>query len=518
MPRDHTFKVLIAEDEPIILEHIAEKIEQIDPSFQVIATAMNGEDALELVKTYQPDVLFTDVKMPLMDGIELTRQVKKLFPEVHIVILSGFDNFSFAQQALKLGVFDYLLKPMTGESLQDTLDEIKIKLEQRNMIQERNIITQDLNGLGPSLSVPSTLENSKLMLYLICLGNLNRHAMNEIDVHHINRIWDMVEWTKFINEHLASAAKWWVIDDKSCNVKFLIMTWNPHEATTNRTIEIQNGITAFIQYGIPVTLCTHNEPVRFSDLWETAQELRKSLNKGLIPCQSSIILTHDTEPLQRRISHLDPVTTSTMERFVEQRKFDPLIQELSRLFEVWKPQKFTQDLLERSLIQLARLLFEPQDDQPKQTMVAIESGIYHIVAAAKDIDELYQDVLRLLIHHLPTQRKLDSAEELYTMLEDYIRLNFTKAINVDHLAHKFQFNASYIIRVFKKYKGIPPLQYLISLRIQEAKRLIEHNPDMDFKDISEIIGYTDQHYFSRVFRNWTGLNPSEYWDSIHKKG
>lgn len=519
MPRDHAFKVLVAEDEPIILAHIVEKIEQTDPCFQVFATAMNGEDALELVKTHRPDVLFTDVQMPLMDGIELTRQVKKLLPEVHIVILSGFDNFTYAQQALKLGVFDYLLKPMTKESLQDTLDDIKVKLEQRNMIQERNIITQDLNGLQPSLSVPSDLEGSKFMLYLICLGNLYKHAMDELDVQHINRIWGMVEWTQLMNEHLESTGKWWVIDDKSCNVKFLIMTWHhqPHESTTKKTIEIQNRITAYIQHAIPVTLCTHHEPVRFGDLWGTAQGLRKSLDKGLIPCQSSIILTHDTDPMQRRISHLDPTTTSALEKFVRQRKFDPLLLELSRLFEGWKLQPYTQDELERTLIQLARLLFEPLDDQPKRTMSAIESGIYRIVATANHTDELYQDVLQLFSDHLPMPKKLDSAEELYTMLEEYIRLNFTKAINVDHLAHKFQFNASYIIRVFKKYRGIPPLQYLISLRIQEAKRLIEQKPEMDFKDISEIIGYTDQHYFSRVFRNWTGMNPSEYRDSVHKK-
>ncbi|WP_193726655.1 response regulator transcription factor [Paenibacillus guangzhouensis] len=518
MLRPNAYTVVVAEDEQIILEHIVEKVERTDPGFQVIATAMNGEDALELVKRHQPDILFTDVKMPLMDGIELTRHVKKLYPETHIVILSGYDNFTYARQALKLGVMDYLLKPMTGESLQDTLDEIKSKLDQRNQVQERNILTQDLNGLQSSRFVPASLENGTYMLYLVCLGNLYRYAADDIDAQYINKLWGLVDWAPFMATQLEPQGKWWVIDDKRYNVKFLITTSEhlPRGSAVHRATGIQDQITAYMEQAIPVTLCTHHEPVPLRALWETAQGLRRSLDKGLIPCQSSIILLHDTDSTPNRTIPLAPITVNAIEMYVKQRKFDLLRLELSRLFEEWKQHPHTQHALEKTLIQLTRLLFEALDDPSRQTVSAIESGIYHIAATAKYTDALYENMLRLIIRHLPVHKKTDSAEELYILLEEYIRLHFTEAINVEHLADKFQFNPSYIIRVFKKYKGVPPLQYLISLRIQEAKRLIEAKPSMDFKDISEIIGYTDQHYFSRVFRNVTGMTPSEYRDSIRK--
>ncbi|GIO29632.1 MULTISPECIES: response regulator [Paenibacillus] len=517
MHRDHSFKILIAEDEKIILEHIVEKIEQTAPFFEVVATAMNGEDALELVKCHRPDVLFTDVKMPLMDGIELTRQVKMLYPDIHIVILSGYDNFAYAQQALRLGVSDYLLKPMTRESLQDTLDEIRLKLEQRNRIHERNIITQDLNGLQPSISPPLSLQSNRFMLYLICLGNLCRYVMDDIDAQNTNKIWSMVQWDQMM-DRLESTAKWWVIDDKNYNVKFLIMTTKEKDMNSPKNIanEIQSEIRCFIQQSCSVTLSTHMDSVSLNDLWETAQTLRKSLDKGLIPCQSTIIRQEEKKLKQEHFSPLDPVTASSIEKFVKQGKFEPLTSEIARLLEEWSLENYTQHELERSLIELARLLFD-RLDVSKPNSAEIESGIYRIVATARHADDLNQNMLSLLTSCLPAPKKPDSSEELYIKLKEYIRLNFTKAINVDHLAHTFQFNASYIIRVFKKYHGMPPLQYLISLRIQEAKRMIEEKPEMDFKDISEIIGYTDQHYFSRVFRNWTGMNPSEYRDFVHKK-
>ncbi|PUA36876.1 hypothetical protein C8Z91_22990 [Paenibacillus elgii] len=513
MPSGYTFKVLVAEDEQTILEHIVEKIGYTDPSFHVIATATNGEDALKLVEQHRPDVLFTDVKMPLMDGIELIRLVKKLFPEIHVVILSGFDNFNFAQQALKLGVSDYLLKPIISENLRDTLHEIKGKLEQRNMVLERTIITQDLNGIHPVHSDHSALQNEMFVLHLICLGNLYRYAANELDTHSLSKIRGMLEWSQLLHDEHWSTTKWWIIDEKNDNVKFHIMTTNPNqsESTVNMTLEIQKGISRFMKDAFSVTLCTHLTPVPFGELWEMSQSLRKCLGKFLVPCQSSIITSGDLPQHQDINSYLDQVTLNAIQMLVKQRKFDQLVQELARLFEGWKQNNLTQETLERALVQIVRFIFVHLEEH-NQTAVEIEARIYSIVATTKHIDTLYQDILQLIGEHLPVHQKLDSAKELYMRLEEYIRLNFTKPINVEYLANKFQFNASYISRVFKKYQGVPPLQHLISMRIQEAKRLIKEKPELDFKDISEIIGFNNQHYFSKVFRSRVGLNPSEYRD------
>ncbi|MWV43997.1 response regulator [Paenibacillus sp. HJL G12] len=514
MLKDHSFKILIAEDEKIILEHIVEKIDQARLGFEVVATAMNGEDALELVKHHKPDVLFTDVKMPLMDGIQLTHQVKKLYPDLHIVILSGYDNFEYAQQALRLGVSDYLLKPMTPEGLLGTLSEIKIELEQRNTQSERSIISQFLNGHQPINSNSLVLQNSKFMLYLICIGNLYRHIMDDIDVRNINKMWDMVHWNQLMNS-LEPVAKWWVLDDKNCNVKILVTATNnnDYDSLANAANEIQNILGCYIHTS-PITLSTHLTPVHLGDLWKISQKLSTSLEKGLVPGKSTIIRLEDPKQ-QEPMSPLDPVAASTIEKFARQGKFGPLTLELSRLFEEWKSPTYTQLALEKRYVQLARLLSDHLDN-PRLDAAVMESEIHRILATASHLADISQNMLKLFTDYLPVSKKLDSAGELYVKLEEYIRLHFTQAINVDHLAHTFQFNASYIIRVFKKYHGIPPLQYLISLRINEAKRLIKEKPEMDIKDISEIIGYTDQHYFSRVFRSWTGMNPSEYRDSVKK--
>lgn len=92
----------------------------------------------------------------------------------------------------------------------------------------------------------------------------------------------------------------------------------------------------------------------------------------------------------------------------------------------------------------------------------------------------------------------------------FIRANFSKSINLEDISRKFNFNASYLTKIFRKHKGETPLKCLITYRIDEAKRLTQNQPDLDIKHIGEIVGYPDQAYFSRIFKNITGKSPTEY--------
>ncbi len=102
------YTVIVAEDEELLLNNLVHKIEKADPDFQVIATAQTGAQALSLVEQMSPDVVFTDIKMPVMDGIELLKQVKKESPETVVILLTAFEEFDLAREALRHGCDDYL--------------------------------------------------------------------------------------------------------------------------------------------------------------------------------------------------------------------------------------------------------------------------------------------------------------------------------------------------------------------------------------------------------------------------
>src|SRR5512143_3449694 len=130
------YKVFFVEDEIITREGIRDNVDWQASGFEFCGEATDGEMALPLLRTAQPDVLITDIKMPFMDGLQLSKIVRERMPWVKIIILSGHDEFEYARKAISLGVTDYLLKPVTVQSLQATLQRLSVQLDRERKEQD----------------------------------------------------------------------------------------------------------------------------------------------------------------------------------------------------------------------------------------------------------------------------------------------------------------------------------------------------------------------------------------------
>lgn len=129
MDTKRTYKYMVVEDEYLIRENIIKKINSLGLPLMLIGEASNGKDGLDLVESLQPHLLITDIKMPQMDGIEFARHLHTLHPSIKTIILSGYNDFTFAQQALRYGVKDFLLKPISLENLSECLQKLIIQLD-----------------------------------------------------------------------------------------------------------------------------------------------------------------------------------------------------------------------------------------------------------------------------------------------------------------------------------------------------------------------------------------------------
>ena len=127
-------KVFLVEDEAVIRDGLRDKIPWEQYGFRFVGEAADGEMALPMIRKTRPDVLITDIKMPFMDGLSLSKIVSEEFPKTKIVIISGYDDFEYARKAIEVGVDQYLLKPITRLTLKKTLLELKEKIEQ-DMVQ-----------------------------------------------------------------------------------------------------------------------------------------------------------------------------------------------------------------------------------------------------------------------------------------------------------------------------------------------------------------------------------------------
>ena len=128
-------KVFLIEDEIVIREALERMIPWKEYGFELVGKAKDGEIALPMIRKSKPDVLITDIKMPFMDGLTLSSIVKKEFPNIRIVIVSGYDDFEYARKAIAIGVDDYLLKPFSKDDIEEMLGKVKGKLDQERILR-----------------------------------------------------------------------------------------------------------------------------------------------------------------------------------------------------------------------------------------------------------------------------------------------------------------------------------------------------------------------------------------------
>lgn len=142
------YSVLVVDDEKLIAKNIAKLIERINPSFQVAAICTNGEDAIECIKSSDINVVFTDIRMPELDGLELARFIFEKYPYIECIIVSGYNDFEYAKSAIAYSVKNYLLKPINKEELEKCLSDIERRLN-ASFLNLESVTLQDKKGKKP---------------------------------------------------------------------------------------------------------------------------------------------------------------------------------------------------------------------------------------------------------------------------------------------------------------------------------------------------------------------------------
>ncbi len=215
---DKKYRVIIAEDERLIAKNIAKHIETENPNFKVVGIYSNGEDALEAVKEQPPAVVFTDISMPVMTGLELAAEIHSTMNNVRCVIITGYADFAYAKEALHYGVDDYLLKPLDTAELNKVLKRIELSLMSLNERQENDGNREQ--SLSPEEIV--TLVKDYIHSNYTEDIDLNSIAANlGFSSSYLTKIFNKVEQTtpsKFIRNYRMGIAKQ-LMDDKELTIQ-----------------------------------------------------------------------------------------------------------------------------------------------------------------------------------------------------------------------------------------------------------------------------------------------------------
>lgn len=552
------YTVLVAEDEFEVREAIVSGTDWSSLGFQVTDSAENGQEAWDLFAKGAPDLLLTDIRMPFMDGLQLAERVKHDYPGTRVVILSGYDEFEYAQRALKLSVDEYVLKPFSTADLANVLAKLRAVLDEE--AAEKRDVAQLREHYRRSL--PVLREN---FLATLMMRPLKRRELEEKSALYDIRLSGVSYQVSVVSMDAAgpkgqgqaadtpgsSTRKEQPPSTISEDQELLLF------ASLNIAEEIaaaRNLGRVFLHQGQVVLLTiaqeSDSQAVSAATL-AAAEEIRQAVERYLKLTVTIGIGVVIQEPAGLSYSYKDAVLAldyrvilggnrvisiaDVEQRHVEKVRFDELKeQSLVRCLKTG-----TADELKENVESLFQGLAEAPVSVKEYQLYLMEI-VTAVLRAAKDadadLDELFGDNMATLAE-LYRFRTLAEAKDwllgictrlmgsiavvrqsaLHNLVEEaiaYTRANYGDSeLSINKVCGQLHISAGYFSSIFKKETKMTFVAYLLQIRMEAAKELLR-STDLRALDIAEKVGYAEPNYFSFSFKKHVGMSPKEYRSSI----
>ncbi len=528
------WKVFLVEDESVIREGFRDNIPWEQYGFQFVGEAADGEMALPLIRKEKPDVLITDIKMPFMDGLSLSEIVREELPKTKIIIISGYDDFEYARQAIRIGVDQYLLKPVTRMALRNVLTELRGKLEKETEQDnyqdqyyeeareyEQFAVRRFFEGvLDGSLSVREIYEKaSALSMDLNASGyNLLLFTMHEKG--------DMVDRDQFMRTqeeifHYFLRNPHYILFRLNVNSYGILV--KGEEAELNGRIDgainhIQNVMTRsaakiswYIAVGSPVA--------RISALPECYREANHCFAYRFMLPQQNILSAVTLK------GYLESNDEKEMEN-VDFLRMDP---EIIREFLTNGEEKEIHDFVESYLKGIAKPLhsnmfrsyvvlnirfaavafLESIGAQQSEYQKDFESAVNGVREDEKDIFLYFVKVLEIAMRIRDQINDRQGSHMMHRVLA-YIDEHYSdEEFSLSVVAEQTEVSPNYLSAIFSQMMKMTFIEYVTQKRIEQAKKLLTRT-DKSSGEIAKEVGYKDAHYFSFVFKKVQGCSPREY--------
>jgi len=531
------YKLLIVEDEAEVRYGIRNNIDWRSMGFEVMAEAGNGREALDLIENTKPDVVITDITMPIMDGLELSCILRKEYPTIRTIILTGYDDFRFAQRAIKYGVSDYLLKPVLPDDLSKLMlrikDEIDAEIAEKEDIQKLRLYYQQsipiikdkfLTSLITARTDNDEIENKKASLELDLEGEGFAAAAASIDSESAGG-WDNdgndSELLKFAILNIAQE----IIRKHSMGEVFFhvnnlafILKFDKYDIESNYQSaytlleEIRQSVERYLK--VTITLGIGNICNSLQKINESYRTAVTALDYKLIMGGNRVIYIGDIEPQTTYNLVYDEIKERNLINSIKfgtkkdvSKAVEALFNEIGVCTASLKEcQLYLLEIL-ASIAKLSRSFQIDTDD-----IIKIDHNLFIEIFSLDNICDIRNRIEEICLNameRIQSNRKTNT-EKIMDQAKAYIEKNYRDYnLTIQKISNYLHISSSYFSMIFRKEAGETFLNYLIGIRIKAAKELMQ-DPDLKIFEIAERVGYPDLNYFSYFFKKNTGMSPREY--------
>ncbi len=495
-------KVLLVDDEPNVRQGIKMMIPWDDLDLEVVGEGNNGDDGLAKMFALSPDIVVTDVKMPGMTGIEMSEAAINAGFKGRIIILTGYSDFTYAKEAISLGVDNFILKPVDEDELIEALKNLRDKiLEQRkqDFRQEKGVeyINEQLTkGLlaGDEESIAAAAEAGyNFSVYeTAIISSVEKSAPDEKAA--------VISSVKKFFENCGNVDI--VSMDLNGMQAIVFKDWK-HAAIMEMLYRLNKSFNGAVYIAVGRSV---NSPAELSASYNSAYELYRDrflyMHYGVVT--ESVLSTAEIPD-----TDIDELT-SRIYAYIEINDTVKLEKALDEFTEYMRSRKFTTEKVKVSCITLvmnirARVIKNTSEKKNENLMGE------ELIEEIGNQDSLY-DIVKLLKSTFTEVTNSYFGQTTKSTMErvvQYIRSNYSRELRLEMLAGIFGYNSAYLGKVFHQYTGENFNNYLDEIRISEAKRLLSSD-EYKVYEVAEMVGYTNINYFHNKFKKYVGVSPLSY--------
>lgn len=495
------YRVIIVDDEPLCVRSLKTMIESCDNDFKVVDVAYDGKTGFEKITKQKPDLVFMDISMPMMDGLCVVEKLRQEGNDTHIVILSGYQEFDYAKKAIKLGVMDYLVKPMNPVHLAKFIADIKEQVE-REQRRKRVVTLEKLFSSGGKLPTDEQFDigYEKLCMAKICFNPFHFIRNNQF-VGEANKR-DMIVLQELCDKLLKNRMMYWLLNGKYDN-EFLLIAECEENFFIRRMKVLYEEMQKELSQNHTVTFVVAQKAENHEKLKEVQAQLESILYCNTIYSQNNWLTNSDKEKVSDE--QIPEIDYDYGMRLVEKGKVTTLKTYLNQFFKTCEQRQCTQ----AALIQVLRKLMQACREE---NVYDTDFILNLIMTSSHTYKELEEKVFETLTDYANSSKDEHNASIEYTIgrVVEYLDNHYQEKLLIQDVAELFGFNYSYLCKQFKAVKKISPNEYMIVKRMERAKELLSKCREVSIKEIAELVGYADQYYFSRIFKLYEKCTPSEY--------
>lgn len=529
------YRVMIVDDEPLILAGITSLLAWEDYDCRIVGKAGNGEQAMALMEDLRPDIIITDIKMPAMDGLSFMKAVRRDNSIAAFILLTNLEEFTIAREALTLGASAHLVKlELTEESLIEALQQAKDYRDAKSSSQMthesyltadelaknyfQNIMLNDMNEMKEE-SIPGNIRQrfSEPVLVLIHFNyrfsgfteEFTRAGQNEVMMFAENVIHEMIK--SFFDIHC--------LVRRELNSFLLVLSAagidNYQNLIKSMSEKIITVIKDYFEVTVSVAVSLKGESLAsFGDLLYQAMN---AMNNYYYDTSRPILFY--SEKFETGRHHNDQFNINFMKKELTQiirlnddTRFIESMGQIVSLFQDAKPSKMQAVNACNNIYFFISSFFEEENDFPFSVNITEELN------RLNSLEDLIGWVFWFgeRVAALLAERKGSRTDKIMILVQNYVMEHYKEKLTVGQVAEASKISQGYLGSSFKKQYGVSFAEYVAEVKIQKAKELIETHQYLMY-EISDMLGFDTQYYFSTVFKKVAGCSPKEYEADVLKR-